>query len=73
MYLSANADVKAAGVNPLTHFDQIGWQEGRLPSLSFDLQQYFAHNADVARMSIRWRTSCSSAATRHASRSRRAS
>ena len=38
IYLSANPDVKAAGVNPLEHFDQIGWQEGRVPSLAFDLR-----------------------------------
>ena len=36
IYLSANPDVKAAGVDPLVHFDQSGWKEGRVPSLDFD-------------------------------------
>ena len=37
-----------AGVNPLAHFDSIGWQEGRLLSLNFDPAQYLAANPDVA-------------------------
>ena len=48
IYLSANPDVAAAGVNPLAHFDAIGWQEGRMPSLDFDPAQYLAANPDVA-------------------------
>ena len=28
---AANPDVKAAGVDPLIHFDQVGWKEGRVP------------------------------------------
>ena len=30
IYLSANPDVRAAGGNPLDHFDSIGWQEKRI-------------------------------------------
>ena len=48
IYLSANPDVKAAGVNPLDHFDAAGWQEGRVPSIAFDPAQYLAANPDVA-------------------------
>ena len=33
IYLSANPDVAASGINPLTHYDTIGWQQGRVPSL----------------------------------------
>jgi hypothetical protein len=34
-YLTQNADVLKAGVNPLTHFTQFGAAEGRSPSASF--------------------------------------
>ena len=44
IYLGANPDVKAAGVDPLTHFHLSGWQEGRVPSLNFDPGQYLAAN-----------------------------
>ena len=47
-YLSANPDVRAAGVNPLDHFDIRGWTEGRVPSINFDPAQYLAANPDVA-------------------------
>ena len=48
VYLSANPDVAAAGVDPLDHFDAAGWQEGRVPSINFDPAQYLAANPDVA-------------------------
>ena len=47
-YLSLNQDVKKAGVDPLVHFDQYGWQEGRQPSAAFDDAAYLAANPDVA-------------------------
>jgi hypothetical protein len=31
LYLEANADVAAAGINPLLHFLQSGAAEGRIP------------------------------------------
>lgn len=31
-YLATNPDVAAAGVNPLLHFIEYGFQEGRLPT-----------------------------------------
>ena len=48
LYLVANSDVAAAGVNPLEHFHLFGWKEGRLPSVSFDTFQYLQNNPDVA-------------------------
>jgi hypothetical protein len=47
-YLATYADVKTAGVNPLTHYDQFGWKEGRDPSTAFDPTDYLAANPDVA-------------------------
>ena len=46
-YLAHNPDVAAAGVNPLQHFEQYGWREGRNPSASFDVADYLAANPDV--------------------------
>jgi hypothetical protein len=42
-YLSVSPEARAAGGNPLTHFDATGWQAGRLPSLAFDPAAYLAH------------------------------
>ena len=52
IYLAAYPDVAAAGVNPLNHFDTIGWKEARVPSLAFDPRQYLAANPDVAAAGI---------------------
>jgi serralysin len=43
-----NADVFAAGVNPLAHYQQHGWKEDRDPSAAFDTAGYLAANTDVA-------------------------
>ena len=51
-YLTAYADVKAAGINPLAHYDQYGWKEGRDPSVSFDSSAYLAAYGDVAAAKI---------------------
>ena len=41
--------MKAAGVDPLTHYDQSGWKEGRVPSIDVRSRaQYLAANPDVA-------------------------
>ena len=37
----------ASGVNPLEHYDQYGWKEGRNPSANFDTNAYLAANPDV--------------------------
>ena len=38
----------AAGVNPLDHYNEFGWHEGRDPSVNFDTTDYLAHYPDVA-------------------------
>jgi hypothetical protein len=40
-------DVASAHVNPLDHYNQFGWHEGRDPSVSFDTTDYLAGYADV--------------------------
>ena len=55
-YLSANPDVAAAGIDPLRHYLEFGYQEGREPvpptvllnSGGFDYVYYLQHNPDVA-------------------------
>ena len=44
-YLTRNPDVR--GINPLIHFLERGWREGRDPSPEFSLAQYRATNPDV--------------------------
>ena len=36
------------GINPLDHYNNFGWHEGRDPSLDFDTTSYLAANPDVA-------------------------
>lgn len=47
-YLAHNADVAAAGVNPLQHYLTYGWKEGRDPNAYFSTTSYLTQNADVA-------------------------
>ncbi len=47
-YLLANPDVALAGVDPLSHFNNNGWHEGRNPNAFFDTSGYLARYADVA-------------------------
>ncbi len=47
-YLAHNPDVAAAGVNPLQHYLQYGWHEGRDPSAYFSTSWYLRQNPDVA-------------------------
>ena len=47
-YLAHNPDVKAAGVDPYTHYIDNGWKEGRDPSAGFSTSYYLAANPDVA-------------------------
>ncbi|KQO86660.1 hypothetical protein ASF36_24695 [Methylobacterium sp. Leaf90] len=48
-YLSQNPDVAAAGRDPLVHYNEDGWREGRLPNALFDTYGYLAANPDVLR------------------------
>jgi hypothetical protein len=47
-YLAMNPDVKAAGIDPYTHFELYGWHEGRDPSALFSVKDYLLVNPDVA-------------------------
>lgn len=47
-YLAVNPEVAAAGVDPLDHFIQQGWREGRAPGPAFDVAYYLEANPDVA-------------------------
>ncbi|WP_213460652.1 hypothetical protein [Thiocapsa sp.] len=51
-YLASNSDVRDAGIDPLTHFLESGWREGRNPSRFFDTGYYLAKNPDVAAAGI---------------------
>ena len=46
------AETRAAGVNPLQHYHDFGWREGRDPSAAFDTQGYLVNNPDVAAANI---------------------
>ncbi|MBR0643935.1 beta strand repeat-containing protein [Plastoroseomonas hellenica] len=47
-YLLAYPDAAASGVDPLTHFNTVGWKEGRLPNGLFDTAYYLSLFADIA-------------------------
>jgi glycosyltransferase involved in cell wall biosynthesis len=47
-YLETNPDLVAAGANPVQHFLEHGWREGRLPNPYFDTVWYLKKYADVA-------------------------
>lgn len=43
-YFAQNQDVKAAGLDPLSHFLEYGWREGRDPSPQFCVARYISTN-----------------------------
>ena len=47
-YLARNLDVAAAGVDPLGHFLEFGWREGRDPTPDFSIDAYLAAFPEVA-------------------------
>src|SRR5690606_39737188 len=47
-YLATYSDVAGAGMNPLAHYMDFGWKEGRDPSPRFDTSHYLETNTDVA-------------------------
>lgn len=51
-YLATYPDVAAANVNPLRHYLNHGWREGRNPSERFDGDAYLKFNMDVAAANI---------------------
>ena len=46
-YLAQNPDVQASGVDPLLHYIQTGWREGRDPTASFSTKFYLQSHPDV--------------------------
>ncbi len=46
-YLANNEDVKKAKVDPIKHYLQFGWKEGRNPSSEFDGNEYLNKRPDV--------------------------
>lgn len=46
-YLSCNPDVAADGLDPIDHYLEYGWKEGRSPSAGFDGNLYLELNPDV--------------------------
>jgi glycosyltransferase involved in cell wall biosynthesis len=51
-YRRCNPDVAGSGRNPLSHFMDYGWREGRNPASDFDSLWYLKHNPDVAAAGI---------------------
>lgn len=51
-YLANNPDVAIAGADPLSHFLESGWREGRDPSATFSIHDYLRLNPDVASAGI---------------------
>jgi len=51
-YLATYPDVRASGIDPLTHFCIHGWREGRNPSYYFDTEWYLSEYP-VARQTLR--------------------
>ena len=51
-YLTMNDDVAQAGVDPLTHFIEFGWREGRDPNAYFSTKAYLEENPDVENAGI---------------------
>lgn len=51
-YLKENPDVAAAGFDPVLHFYDNGWREGRDPGPLFATSAYLKSNPDVARSGV---------------------
>lgn len=47
-YLEKYPDVKKASIDPIKHYLEFGWKEGRNPSPSFDTRWYLERYPDVA-------------------------
>jgi len=51
-YKSQNPDVVKSGADPLTHFMEFGWKEGRDPNDWFSTQYYLKTNPDVEAQNV---------------------
>ncbi len=47
-YLGMHDDIRCAGIDPVRHYCDHGWVEGRDPAAWFDTRYYLAANRDVA-------------------------
>lgn len=47
-YIETYSDIKEAGIDPLKHFVEYGWKEGRNPCAKFDTNFYLLTYPDVA-------------------------
>src|SRR5882757_11316138 len=47
-YRRNNPDIVSAGVDPLEHYAEQGWREGRWPSAEFDPVAYLEAHPDIA-------------------------
>jgi len=51
-YLESNKDIAVAGFDPLIHYIEVGWKEGRNPCADFDVKYYLETYPDVAEKGI---------------------
>lgn len=51
-YLATNPDIVASGLDPLLHFMETGWREGRDPNHLFSVSSYLELNPDVREAGI---------------------
>jgi hypothetical protein len=51
-YLHCHVDVAESGLDPLTHYCNFGWREGRKPNPYFDSVWYLEHHSDVVSADI---------------------
>lgn len=51
-YLRHNHDVKKSKMNPIKHYLNYGWREGRNPSKKFDTNAYLNDNPDIRSANI---------------------
>ncbi|MFQ6729651.1 MAG: glycosyltransferase [Alphaproteobacteria bacterium] len=51
-YLKTYPDVAAAGIDPVQHYIDFGWKEGRNPSSKFDTNAYLNNSPDVKQADI---------------------
>lgn len=51
-YAQNNPDVARAHLDPVAHYTQYGWKEGRNPDALFSTSGYLAANTDVARAGV---------------------
>ena len=51
-YLQENPDVAKAKVNPILHYLQFGWKEGRNPSPLFNTNDYISFRPDIVQTDI---------------------